>query len=62
MYPQPVAASVSPPIAEVGLSPWGVRSHFEEGKKQPSEFLNSGTVDILGQINDSEWLGALEKI
>lgn len=44
-------------IAEVGLSPWGVRSHFEEGKQQPSEFLNSGTVDVLGQIIDSEWLG-----
>lgn len=41
------------PIAEVELSLWGVRSHFEEGKKQPSEFLNSGTVDILGQIIDS---------
>lgn len=47
------------PIAELGLSPWGVRAHFEKVEKQPSEFLNSGLVDILGQIVDSVWLRAV---
>lgn len=47
------------PIAELGLSPWGVRTHFEKVEKQPSEFFNSGLVDILGQIVDCVWLRAV---